>query len=712
MRASASSVVICFAVLAAAHLLAPAAGFFPAVPCRRPREMGGRGTGCELGKKDVALGSLYRGTVGELHQKHLLALNIRSLPEALTLAPRAYLLSRETALAFGGAAAAAAACALGRTPEGVCCDVAAEKEMQNFQIDYLVSMAASILRAGTYSPAPAKTERGRPSRADVELAVAVCRAYLTPTTRSRVLMLSAADRVRLCQGAYMPHHTPPKRALLNATAAAAAAAAAEAEVDDADGCSGGGGGEAGRGSEVADVLAQLQRLPDLQLDLLVSNVWIVKPATSAMGRGITFLPQGGGGGGGGAGGGGGGGKLEKAGGDGQGYIVQKYIERPHLLSPQGLARARTALSNDDAPGFACLHDGDTCPNGVGAGGDAAAARSARHLLHTHAGAEGGADTGRGGAAGGDRAKTAHCTHFKYNVRFWLEVAWSSVHPEAWLYEDGYIELADAPFEAGDFSEPCAHVTNLSRQPGRGGAGAQGVTRLWTSDEYRECLSASCVEGEQALARDLVARVALHASRVLASISMQPSPGAPVCSPAALASSASTSAGAGKNNPVYKGMAKAEDARSVGCGGGAEGEDAIKDKQEQQGPSEDAVEKVKWKRFGVDFAVDEACGVWLIEFNVNPGMRAPRSRRGDAKRVLVQRFLRHERLLKDWRHAVSGAGDGDGGRDREREVISGAEDWMEDDEDARPIGRRGGLGGGAEGQAFGFRRLDVPGWPPF
>ena len=75
--------------------------------------------------------------------------------------------------------------------------------------------------------------------------------------------------------------------------------------------------------------------------------------------------------------------------------MQKHIERPHLLSPQGLARARTALSNDDAPGVACLH-GDTCPNGVGAGEDAAAARSSRHLSHTHAGAEGEADTGRGG----------------------------------------------------------------------------------------------------------------------------------------------------------------------------------------------------------------------------------------------------------------------------------------------------------------------------
>ena len=52
------------------------------------------------------------------------------------------------------------------------------------------------------------------------------------------------------------------------------------------------------------------------------------------------------------------------------------------------------------------------------------------------------------------------------------------------------------------------------------------------------------------------------------------------------------------------------------------------------------------------------------------------RRGDAKRVLVQRFFRHELLLKDWRHAVSGAGDGGGGRERQDEVISGAVGWME------------------------------------
>ena len=69
------------------------------------------------------------------------------------------------------------------------------------------------------------------------------------------------------------------------------------------------------------------------------------------------------------------------------------------------------------------------------------------------------------------------------------------------------------------------------------------------------------------------------------------------------------------------------------------------------------------------------------------------RRGDAKRVLVQRFFRHELLLKDWRHAVSGAGDGGGGRERQNEVISGAVGWMEGDEGARPIGQHGGGGGG-------------------
>ena len=86
--------------------------------------------------------------------------------------------------------------------------------------------------------------------------------------------------------------------------------------------------------------------------------------------------------------------------------------------------------------------------------------------------------------------------------------------------------------------------------------------------------------------------------------------------------------------MYKDMAEAEDSRSVGCGGGAEGEDAIKDKQELQGSSEDAVKKVKWKRFGVDFAVDEACDMWLIEFNVNPGMRPPRRRQACPCTTLV------------------------------------------------------------------------------
>jgi hypothetical protein len=47
MRASTSLGVICFVVLAAAHLLARAAGF-SAVLCRRPPAMGGSGTGCPL----------------------------------------------------------------------------------------------------------------------------------------------------------------------------------------------------------------------------------------------------------------------------------------------------------------------------------------------------------------------------------------------------------------------------------------------------------------------------------------------------------------------------------------------------------------------------------------------------------------------------------------------------------------------------------------
>ena len=587
---------VCLVVLAAAHLLARAAGFCPAVTCRRPFAMGSSGAGWPGAQSDAGVlqaverrrGSPPRGTVGELHQKHLLALNIRSLPDAPMLAPRAYLLSRETAQAFGGAAAAAAQIALGSPALRQRCLV--DGEMQEFELDFLVSQAAALLRAATCPPDPARTARARPAREDVELAAAVCRAYLTPATRRWALTLSTQDRARLCHG------IAPAEAPADAPAGSAGGGMGAAESGGGGVLNGGETADSGGGA-AEEVLAELGRLPHLQLDLLESNVWIVKPATGAMGRGIAFVPGAGAGGaeGGAAGAGGGGGvgesKPERSDGDGLGYVVQKYLEKPHLVSPERLWLARLAGADVEAG----------------------------------AGVEVGAD-GQAGAGGDAQGR------FKYNVRFWLQVAWSSACPEAWLYEDGYIELADAPFEPGDFSQPCAHVTNLSRPPGRGAAATP--PRLWTSSEYCACLSASCVEDEQALARDLVPRVAALAARVLASISMQQRP------PAAAA-------------------------------GAGEGED---EGLGTEGVGKDSRDTVKWKRFGMDVAVDEACGLWLIEFNANPGMRAPRSRLGDAKRVLVQRFLRHELLLKDWRRAAGGGGAREARDAREaREARKGGKD---------------------------------------
>jgi len=72
------------------------------------------------------------------------------------------------------------------------------------------------------------------------------------------------------------------------------------------------------------------------------------------------------------------------------------------------------------------------------------------------------------------------------------------------------------------------------------------------------------------------------------------------------------------------------------GGGEEGEEGEKGN------------KAKWKRIGVDVAVDARCHVWMIEFNSNPGMRAARGKCGAPKRDLVQRFYKDESRPKNWR----------------------------------------------------------------
>jgi len=301
--------------------------------------------------------------------------------------------------------------------------------------------------------------------------------------------------------------------------------------------------------------------------------------------------------------------------------------------------------------------------------------------------------------------------YKYNVRFWLDVLWSPECPEAWLYECGYIELADCPFARDDFDEPAGHISNLAG----GGSADVPHCRLWTSDEYREYLLGSELAAERELGHELVERVSHLCSRSLAAVPLlgaEPEDGGGELAHEATReprqldpSGRHTSV---CNHGVVAGAYQEGDPGKQGAEGAAGGACAAKD---------------KWRRFGVDIAVDDACQMWVIEFNCNPGMRAPRSSRGDAKRRLAARFLEHERMLRGSclrRHhrlpaaavpsspsepALPHATVRLGGGEKERGYGVG--------------GRRGGEGSVSSERAdlftnpdhaFGFRRLDVKGWP--
>jgi len=143
------------------------------------------------------------GLVSELHQKHLLALNVRNTEEAWSLAPRAYLLSVATARAFGGAAVSAAALAMNEDypTEPLSLDKLTDNE-QAFTLDFLMSQAAVILQFAncdrqqhlaaccTAQPGASNAQHSsalHPALLDTQLlklACAVCRAYFATDNMS------------------------------------------------------------------------------------------------------------------------------------------------------------------------------------------------------------------------------------------------------------------------------------------------------------------------------------------------------------------------------------------------------------------------------------------------------------------------------------------------------------------------------------------------
>ena len=149
-------------------------------------------------------------------------------------------------------------------------------------------------------------------------------------------------------------------------------------------------------------MAYEEQLTVLQLNLLVDNVWICKPVAGAHGQGISFIVG-----------------LDCSGcpilsapsskvsfkrrslGDELGVVVQKYIEKPHLVPV-------TKLSDELE-----LSDGGyqhAAPCTV-----AALSEPMKHVpLSLH----------------------------KYSLRFWIDVLWSDTNPEAWFYDAGYVQVAN------------------------------------------------------------------------------------------------------------------------------------------------------------------------------------------------------------------------------------------------------------------------------
>ncbi|CAK0836814.1 unnamed protein product, partial [Prorocentrum cordatum] len=424
------------------------------------------------------------GAVEELDRKHLLALNLRCLPAAHGLSPRAYYLP---------------------PPQGAGGDCG---EGAAFRSDFALSEAASLLlRASaclSSSSGGGAAKQRDPRQEAVEVACAVCRSYLE------------SDGGEWMNEGYW-------QALQSEAAGDGALPLAVCE-------------------EAQRLLGLLQeRLPFLQLGLLVRNVWILKPVAGAHGQGIAFITA-----------------LDADGtpvqtertekvsfqrrglGDHLGFVVQKYIERPHLLSADILG-----------------DDGD-------ASGETGHAQPRGQSQH--------------------RPRPMH----KYSLRFWVDALWSSHRPEAWLYETGYVQLANSPYTE-QLTEPTAHVSNLAQlaAPARS-SGLPRTPAELSLEAYRRDRLRRQHPGADTYAERLLPQLRQVAAGALAAVR----PGDPP-----------------------------ED-------------------QEEKAPG-----RRPWRRLGLDFAVSEDLRVWLIEVNKKPGMGCAKGRRGDATHRLVSRFFEAERALR-------------------------------------------------------------------
>ena len=204
--------------------------------------------------------------------------------------------------------------------------------------------------------------------------------------------------------------------------------------------------------KAAMLLTEIEHeLPQLQLELLQKNWWLAKPVDGAMGKGIVLF----------------GGMpsaedlnisaLPFTGRMSEGYVLQKYLEKPHLINISSLVD----LDNK---------------------------------LH-----------------GRTREVCGHA-FYKYNLRVLVLVRWVE-DPSVWVYDKGYIDLCPIPFaEAfGDEAEG-AHISNLAF---RGHTAEDIRKRIWSTDTFREYLQQT--SGRDVWAEDIVPQVRDAISRIIGCI---------------------------------------------------------------------------------------------------------------------------------------------------------------------------------------------------
>lgn len=185
------------------------------------------------------------------------------------------------------------------------------------------------------------------------------------------------------------------------------------------------------------LLHRVEKLPWLQMKINEKNWWLLKPVDGAVGKGIVLF---------------GGLGVEKPlevstemfkGRGTDGFILQKYVEKPHLLDVWKLLKVEQ--------------------------GNELAVMELVDVL------------------------------FKYNLRHWVLIRWAGADPPVWLYEKGYIELCFHPFSAT--LESGSHIANLAPEPGRSPASPALPKRMWSSDvlaRYLEATTGSDVWSTQIL----------------------------------------------------------------------------------------------------------------------------------------------------------------------------------------------------------------------